>query len=156
MLLVLVYSLWVCGVCVCVCVGVCVSGIHTLGTHREQLMHRTFLTCPRPFLFFPWLRRLTVMMRCVDMCGGFSSFSTVQFSFMFSLLLFPTLGNVGESSPIVGGVGVVGTIGMDKGEIGAGRTGGSTRAVDAGSGVTTDGTGEATAVLRIVTKHGVA
>ena len=88
------------------------------------------------------------------MCG---EFELSEFSFMFSLsLLFPTLGNVGESSPIVGGVGVVGTIGMDKGEIGAGRTGGSARAVDAGSGVTTDGTGEATAVLRIVTKHGVA
>merc|ERR1711916_45105 len=45
----------------------------SLGTHREQLMHRTFLTCPRPFLFFPWLRRLTVMMRCVDMCPMYSA-----------------------------------------------------------------------------------
>ena len=51
--------------------------------------------------------------------------------------------------------GFVGTIGMNVGGIGARRTGGSARAVDAGSSMATHWTGEATTGLSIVTKHGV-
>jgi len=34
----------------------------SLGVHRPQLAHRTGLTCPRPHLFFPPLRRFLVML----------------------------------------------------------------------------------------------
>lgn len=48
----------------------------TLGTHREQLEHRTKATCPRPFLFRPFPLLFLVMLGDLDLEGELPKRST--------------------------------------------------------------------------------